>query len=110
MTFNLLQFLYSAFSKKAFGLLISIGFSIIVSTLTPLFAQSYLDPSISIDERIEDLISRMTLEEKVGQMTQLDITMINNERQQSDVSLNPEKARVLLTEHHIGSFLNGEAV
>jgi beta-glucosidase len=110
MTFNLLQFPYSAFSKKAFGLLISIGLSIIVSTLTPLSAQPYLDPSISIDERIDDLISRMTLEEKVGQMTQLDITMINNERQQSDVSLNPEKARVLLTEHHIGSFLNGEAV
>ena len=33
---------------------------------------SYRDPSLSVEERIDDLLARMTLEEKVGQMLQLD--------------------------------------
>ena len=73
-------------------------------------AQHYLNSSVSIEERVEDLLSRMTLEEKIGQMTQLNITMINNEGVQRDVSLNPDKARDLLQNYHIGSFLNGEAI
>ena len=33
---------------------------------------AYRDPSAPLDERIEDLLARMTLPEKVGQMLQLD--------------------------------------
>ena len=51
----------------------------------------------------------MTLPEKVGQMTQLDITLINTTGKQKDVAFDAEKAKKLLREHHIGSFLNGEA-
>ncbi|MEU8813003.1 glycoside hydrolase family 3 N-terminal domain-containing protein [Actinoplanes sp. NPDC048796] len=32
----------------------------------------YRNPSLSVDQRVEDLLSRMTLPEKVGQMLQLD--------------------------------------
>jgi len=74
------------------------------------YSQTYNDDAASIDERVEDLLSRMTIEEKIGQMTQLNITMINNEKVQSDVNLNADKARDLLQNYHIGSFLNGEAV
>lgn len=34
------------------------------------FAQTYLDPDAPVDKRVEDLLSSMTLEEKIGQMTQ----------------------------------------
>jgi beta-glucosidase len=32
----------------------------------------YLDPSAPVDQRVDDLISRMTLDEKIGQMMQVD--------------------------------------
>jgi len=34
------------------------------------YSQTYLDPDAPVEERVDDLLSRMTLEEKVGQMTQ----------------------------------------
>ena len=71
---------------------------------------SYKNPELPLNNRVEDLLQRMSLHEKIGQMTQLDITMINTTGEQKDVALDPEKARNLIREHHIGSFLNGEAV
>lgn len=35
-------------------------------------ALPYLDPALSVPERVSDLLSRMTVEEKIGQMLQLD--------------------------------------
>lgn len=37
----------------------------------------YLNPDLSIDERVEDLLSRMSLDEKVGQMTLIEKGSIN---------------------------------
>jgi beta-glucosidase len=73
-------------------------------------ALPYLNPDLTVKERVEDLLSRMTLSEKIGQMTQLDITLINITGEQKDVELDPDKTRDLIRNHHIGSFLNGEAV
>ena len=39
---------------------------------TATLAQIYLDSTASIDARVQDLLSRMTLQEKVGQMIQVD--------------------------------------
>lgn len=54
-------------------------------------AEVYKNPSFSPEERTEDLLARMTLEEKIGQMCQID----GNE--------NPE---FWLNERHVGSFLH----
>ncbi len=72
--------------------------------------EAYRNPKLPVFDRVEDLLNRMTLYEKIGQMTQLDITMINTTGEQKDVALDPVKAREMVLEHHIGSFLNGEAV
>jgi len=70
----------------------------------------YKDALLPVSERVEDLLSRMSVYEKIGQMTQLDITVINTTGKQKDVILDPEKAREMILKHHVGSFLNGEAV
>ncbi|MBO6622492.1 MAG: glycoside hydrolase family 3 C-terminal domain-containing protein [Balneola sp.] len=70
----------------------------------------YKNSEAPIKDRVEDLLSRMTVEEKIGQMTQLDITMINTTGVQKDVELDAKKAAELVRNHHIGSFLNGESV
>ncbi|MEU6250329.1 glycoside hydrolase family 3 protein [Glycomyces sp. NPDC047010] len=54
----------------------------------------YLDASLPIDERVDDLLSRMTIEEKVGQMTQVTVGAVDP--YPTDVA-----------EYGIGSLLNG---
>ena len=49
--------------------LIFIKLSLDEKNSPPKFSNRYLDTSLSIDERIDDLLSQMTLEEKIGQMT-----------------------------------------
>ena len=51
----------------------------------------YKDPTQPIEARLEDLMSRMTVEEKIGQMCQL------------DGRIEPE---TWITEKHVGSFLH----
>ncbi len=59
---------------------------------------------------MQQLLSQMTLEEKIGQMTQLTNTVINTTGVQRDVVLDSAKVTALIRQFHIGSFLNGEAV
>jgi len=70
----------------------------------------YLDPKAPVEARVEDLLQRMTLEEKIGQMTQLNLTVYNSSGRQADVDVVPEKFIPLVRDFHIGSFLNGAAV
>lgn len=54
----------------------------------------YLDPKLPIDQRVADLLGRMTLEEKIGQMTQAE---------RGAVADNP----ALIAQQRLGSVLSG---
>ena len=58
--------------------------------------------------RVEALLAQMTLEEKVGQMTQLTLTAVAAEGgpQRDSVRLDPAKLREAIVNRHVGSLLN----
>lgn len=76
----------------------------------------YKNPKLSVEERTKDLLARMTLEEKIGQMTQIATTEINSVDAKSSKEerfqpyLSAKKADSLIRKHHIGSFLAAFAV
>jgi beta-glucosidase len=72
-------------------------------------AAPYLDPSLPLDQRVGDLLGRMSLQEKVGQMTQINVT-----RMQGDPAndfdrgpLRPELEKKVLEDNLAGSILSG---
>src|SRR5882672_9595695 len=56
-------------------------------------------------QKIDALLKRMTLEEKVGQMTQLAIGMISNGRDQN-IQIDPAKLDKAIVRYGVGSILN----
>ena len=63
-----------------------------------------------IDKQVEILLKQMTLEEKVGQMTQITLDAIGNGDSIFESSIpfdfNPTRLYRALTEYHVGSILN----
>jgi beta-glucosidase len=55
--------------------------------------------------RVEALVARMTLEEKVGQMTQLEIGMVTTGSDQ-DIRIDPAKLEKAVVKYGVGSVLN----
>lgn len=103
------SFLRVPFRLAAIGALVAVLSGWTIEARAQAATEPYRNPALPIAERVEDLLSRMTTEEKIGEMTQLNITMINVSGEQRDLRLVEEKARDLILNHHIGSFLNGEA-
>src|SRR6185436_15320889 len=62
-------------------------------------------PEKNNTQKIEDLLKRMTLEEKVGQMAQLAIAMVVTGRDQ-DVKIDPAKLEKAMVKYGVGSILN----
>lgn len=66
--------------------------------------------------KVEQLLAKMSLEEKIGQMTQLNITTIQTDsvlkNYDSVMSFKLDTAKLIeyITKYHIGSFLNGRGV
>ncbi len=57
-----------------------------------------------LDSKVNDLLSKMSIEEKVGQMTQLTVDMILKDN--SATEIDPAKLKNALVDHHVGSILN----
>ncbi|MBN1817270.1 MAG: glycoside hydrolase family 3 C-terminal domain-containing protein [Sedimentisphaerales bacterium] len=58
------------------------------------------------DKRVEELLVRMTLEEKVGEMTQLTLEVVSRRKDDRHVEMNIEKLREAIVTYHVGSILN----
>ncbi len=55
--------------------------------------------------RVEAMLARMTLEEKIGQMTQLELGMVSSGRDQN-VQIDPAKLEKAILKYGVGSILN----
>jgi beta-glucosidase len=97
---------------------VSLSLCFVLQTQIPIHAQTDLvdsdefyqrnlrsGPERDNTQKIEDLLKRMTLEEKVGQMTQLAIAMIADGRDQ-DIKVNPAKLEKAIGKYGVGSILN----
>lgn len=62
-------------------------------------------PEKNNNQKIEDLLKRMTLEEKVGQMTQLALAMVISGSDQ-DAKIDPAKLDKAIVKYGVGSILN----
>lgn len=78
----------------------------LVLAAAPLSAQHV--PTPQVRARVDSLLARMTLEEKIGQMTQLTIQnfLAPGPQTPDNVRLDPAKLRQGIVDRHIGSILN----
>src|SRR5262249_48336445 len=73
---------------------------------------AYLDAHRSVSERVNDLLSRMTLAEKVGQMDQIEVTQVTDTNPACTSTggfnlPNPACEQKVLIDNHAGSLLAG---
>jgi len=62
-------------------------------------------PASEFSARVNSLLREMTLREKIGQMTQLELSMITTGKDQ-DVRIDPKKLHKAIVEYGVGSILN----
>ena len=63
-----------------------------------------------IDKKVDSVLSLMTLKEKIGQMTQINLTVIakgpNKWASNDTMEIDFQKAKKAIVEYHVGSVLN----
>jgi beta-glucosidase len=69
----------------------------------------YQDPSLPVDQRVADLLGRMTLREKIGQMGQINVEVLQGspDTPWDRGPLNPDLMADVLGTNQIGSILSG---
>ncbi|WP_260839205.1 glycoside hydrolase family 3 N-terminal domain-containing protein [Methylomonas koyamae] len=65
------------------------------------------EASQAVEDQVQALLAQMTLEEKVGQMTQIDFSVISvADGQDAENPVDPVKLEQALMQYHVGSILN----
>jgi beta-glucosidase len=62
-------------------------------------------PNMDAARKADELLAKMTIEEKVGQMTQLEISMVSTGRDQQ-IKIDPAKLEKAVLKYGVGSILN----
>jgi beta-glucosidase len=79
-------------------------------SLSVLFATAQIKPQNSIDQKVNALLAKMTLEEKVGQMTNLTLDAISKTDATGKIvephEIDEQKLEEKILKYHIGSFQN----
>src|SRR5215468_6537153 len=97
----------------AIALMISISASAATGTRASAGGRpAYLNASLPIQARVADLLGRMTLPEKIGQMVQIEVTQVtdtsNNCTSQGGFNMpNPVCEQKIFIDNHVGSILAG---
>src|SRR5271165_3689887 len=65
-------------------------------------------PESAIDKKVDALIAKMTLEEKVGQMTEVTSDVVSTTKNGVH-QIDPEKIKEAILKYHVGSILNVSA-
>ncbi|MGK5631565.1 glycoside hydrolase family 3 N-terminal domain-containing protein [Streptomyces sp. URMC 123] len=67
----------------------------------------YRDAGAPVDRRVADLLGRMTLDEKIGQMNQIAVIRLQGDCRWSGGELTESCLRTVLGDHAVGSILSG---
>jgi beta-glucosidase len=95
------------------GLVIALSASAVARTATPASGRpAYLNASLPVQARVADLLGRMTLPEKIGQMVQIEQSQVTDKTNactsQGGFNLpNPACEQKIFVDDHVGSILAG---
>jgi beta-glucosidase len=68
---------------------------------------TYTNPNAPVDLRVRDLVGRMTLAEKIGQMDQISVARMQGDCEWSGGALTPSCLKTVLADNAAGSILSG---
>lgn len=81
---------------------------ITIITLITISTMMFAGSKVTTDKRVKELLNKMTLEEKVGQMTQVTMEAISKQmgNKNQDHILDQAKLEKAILQYHVGSLLN----
>lgn len=86
--------------------IMAIAGAITMSTLTYAQVKPAIPSDPKMEQKIEQILSKMTLDEKVGQMTEITIDVVTDFSSPTDFKIDPAKLQNVIGKYKVGSLLN----